>query len=264
MRALTALLDFGITSILWTYYTAGYILFFSPFYIFHGLFSDRREEKFQKLNSVYYRVFFALVRALIPGVRWRISAEVLSIRSSVIVANHISFLDPILLIALYEKQKTIVKPHFFRLPVFGAVLKASGYMFSKGGGLYDDDMAGQINNMRDFLTSGGNLFVFPEGTRSRNGRLGSFDKGAFRIAKLCGAPIKAVRIRNTNRLYPPGRFRFNTRQEFEIKLELAGSFEPDYNSGSFSLSCLMADVRRAIESSAGDSVNSETGKSEAV
>jgi len=252
MRALNAILDFGITSILWTYYTAGYILFFSPFYIYHGLFSDRREERFQKLNSAHYRVFFALVRALIPRVRWRIPQEVCAIRSSVIVANHISFLDPILFISLFEKQKTIVKPDFFRMPIFGAVLKASGYISrgSAAGSLYDEDMANQMRSMKDFLAAGGNLFVFPEGTRSRTGALGPFDKGAFRIAKLCGAPIRAVVIRNTNRLYPPGRFRFNTRQGFDIELAVAGSFEPDYDSPSFSLSGLMSEVRAALERSA--------------
>ncbi len=247
MRALSAIIDFGITSILWTYYTAGYILFFSPFYVYSALFSSRREESFQKLNSMYYRVFFALVRALIPRVRWHISEEVSSIRSSIIVANHISYLDPILLISLFEKQKTIVRPDYFRMPIFGTVLKASGYMASKGDNLYDEDMAGQIRNMKEFLDSGGNFFVFPEGTRSRTGALGTFDKGAFRIAKLCRAPIRAVAIRNTNRLYPPGRFRFNTQEEIDVELCLAGSFEPDYDSDSFSLSGLITEVRAAIE-----------------
>lgn len=247
MRALYAIKDFGITSILWTYYTAGYILFFAPFYILYGFFPGRREERFQKLNSRYYRVFFALVRALVPRARWHIAEDVAAIRSSVIVANHISYLDPILLISLFEKQKTIVRPDYFRMPIFGTVVKASGYMASKGGSLYDEDMAGQVRHMRDFLAAGGNFFVFPEGTRSRSGVLGPFDKGAFRIAKLCRAPIKALVIRNTNRLYPPGRFRFNTQEEIDIDVSLAGSFEPDYESDTFSLSGLMADVRTAIE-----------------
>jgi 1-acyl-sn-glycerol-3-phosphate acyltransferase len=251
MRALTAILDFGITSILWTYFTAGYILFFSPFYIVYSFFPARREERFQRLNSRHFRVFFALVRALVPRVGWRIPEDVSSIRSSVIVANHVSYLDPILLMSLYDRQKTIVRPDYFRMPIFGTVLKASGFMASKGGSLYDEDMAGQMKNMKEFLAGGGNLYVFPEGTRSRSGALGPFDKGAFRIAKLCGAPIKAVAIRNTNRLYPPGRFRFNTQQEFDIELALAGSFEPDYENEEFSLSGLMADVRSAIERKAG-------------
>lgn len=250
MRALTAVLDFGITIILWSYYTAGYILCFSPFYLYFGFFSDRREEAFQKLNCMHYRVFFALVRALVRRVKWQVPEEVASIRSSVIVANHISFLDPILFVSLFEKHKTIVKPEFFRLPIFGTVLKASGYL-SRGNGLYDEDMAGQMLNMSNFLASGGNLFVFPEGTRSRTGSLGPFDKGAFRIAKLCRAPVRAVVIRNTDKLYPPGRFRFNTQGEFDIELKLAGSFEPDYESGSFSLSSLMAEVHAVMEREAG-------------
>lgn len=246
-RELTAILDFGITGILWTYYIAGYLLFFSPFYLYAGRSSNGREEAFQKLNRRHHRHFFSLVRALVPRVRWHIPEEVSSIRSSVIVANHLSFLDPILFVSLFDKQKTIVKPDYFRLPVFGHILKYSGYMAAMGNGLYDEGMASQIRSMSSYLADGGNLFVFPEGHRSRTGLIGPFDKGAFRIAKLCRAPIKAVVIRNTDKLYPPGRFRFNTQQEFDIELSLAGSFEPDYESGSFSLSGLMTDVRTAIE-----------------
>lgn len=247
MRALTAILDFGITGILWTYFTVGYVVFFSPFYIISSFFPARREERFQRLNSRHFRVFFALLRVLAPRVRFHIAEEVAAIRSSVIVANHVSYLDPIMLMSLYDRQKTIVRPDYFRMPIFGTVLKASGFMASKGGGLYDEDMAGQISNMKEFLAAGGNLYVFPEGSRSRSGILGPFDKGAFRIAKLCRAPIRAVAIRNTNRLYPPGRFRFNTQEDIDIEFSLAGSFNPDYESDAFSLSGLMADVRTSIE-----------------
>ena len=113
------------------------------------------------------------MRALVPRVRWQIPEDVASIRSSVIVANHMSFLDPILFVSLFEKQKTIVKPDYFRLPVFGHILKYSGYMAARGNGLYDEDMANQIRSMTTYLAGGGNLFVFPEGHRSRTGLIGT-------------------------------------------------------------------------------------------
>ncbi len=239
--------DFTITVILWTYYIMGYLLFFSPFYLYAFFFSPRREEAFQKLNHRLHRLFFSLLRTIVPGVKWHVSEEVKALRSSVIIANHLSFLDPILFVSLFEKQKTIVKKDYFGIPVFGWILKTSGYIHSIADSPFEEEMIDQIKNMKDYLSAGGNLFIFPEGTRSFNGRIGPFDKGAFRIARLCDAPIKVVLIRNTHKLFPPGKFLFNTCAENVIEVELAGSLEPDYRMDAFTLSGLMAEARSLLE-----------------
>ena len=239
--------DFTITVILWTYYIMGYLLFFSPFYLYAFFFSPRREDAFQKLNHRLHRLFFSLLRTIVPGVIWHISEDVSTIRSSVIIANHLSFLDPILFVSLFEKQKTIVKRDYFGFPVFGWILRTSGYIPSMAEGLFEEGMIDQIKKMKDYLSEGGNLFIFPEGTRSHGGRIGPFDKGAFRIARLCNAPIKVVLIRNTHKLFPPGKFLFNTCAEIVIEVELAGSLEPDYKSDAFTLSGLIAEARSLLE-----------------
>jgi len=239
--------DFTITVILWTYYIMGYILFFSPFYMYAFFFSNNREEAFQKLNHRLHRLFFSFLRTIVPGVKWHVSKDVSAIRRSVIIANHLSFLDPILFVSLFEKQKTIVRSDYFRLPVFGWILKKSGYIPSMTEDMFLEDMIDQMKNMKDYLSSGGNLFIFPEGTRSVDGRIGSFDKGAFGIARLCNAPIKIVLIRNTHKLFPPGKFLFNTCTENLIEVELAGRLEPDYKNDAFTLSGLMAEARLLME-----------------
>jgi 1-acyl-sn-glycerol-3-phosphate acyltransferase len=239
--------DLIITVTLWVYYIMGYLVFFSPFYLYAYFFSTRREESFQKLNCLLHRRFFSLVRIIVPGVKWNIVEEVKALRSSVIIANHLSFLDPILFVSLFEKHKTIVRSDYFSYPVFGWILKTSGYIPSMTEGLVAESMIDQIKKMKDFLSGGGNLFIFPEGTRSRNGRIGPFDKGAFRIARLCHATINVVLIRNTNSLFPPGRFLFNTCTENVIAMELAGSLEPDYESDAFSPSELMEETRLLME-----------------
>ncbi|MEN6317669.1 MAG: lysophospholipid acyltransferase family protein [Syntrophaceae bacterium] len=239
--------DFIITVALWVYYIMGYILFFSPFYLYSYFFSARREEAFQKLNHVLHRRFFSLVQIIVPSITWNIAEEVKAIRSSVIIANHLSFLDPILFVSLFEKQKTIVRSDFFRYPVFGWILKTSGYIPSTTEGPFMEDMLDQIKNMRDYLSGGGNLFIFPEGSRSRDGRTGPFDKGAFRIAKLCNAPIKIVFITNTGKLFPPGKFLFNTCKEFAIGVELIGSLHPDYERESITFSSIMVEAHTIME-----------------
>ena len=240
--------DFTVTVILWAYYILGFILFFSPFYLSVLLFPARREAAFQRLNHLLHRSFFALLRALAPRIEWRIADAVKDIRSSVIIANHVSFLDPILFVSLFEKQKTIVKRDYFHLPVFGWILRTSGYIPSPAERLFAADMVDQIKKMREYLARGGNLFIFPEGHRSRDGRIGSFDQGAFKIARLCrAASLKVVLIRNTDRLFPPGRFLFNTRDEIVVEVDLAGTLEPDYDSDDFSLPALMAEAQSLLE-----------------
>ena len=248
---LTRVQDFAVTVILWNYYILGFILFFSPFYLY-TLFSSGGEAAFQKWNHRLHRSFFALLRTLAPRVKWRVSEEVKALRSSVIIANHLSFLDPILFVSLFEKQKTIVKSDYFRYLVFGWILRRSGYMPSTAEGLFSAGMIDQIKAMQDYLATGGNLFIFPEGIRSRNGRIGPFDKGSFKIARLCQAsPIRVVLIRNTHKLFPPDRFLFNTHDEVFIDVELAGSIEPDYGSDAFSLSALMDEAHALMERKAG-------------
>jgi 1-acyl-sn-glycerol-3-phosphate acyltransferase len=241
--------DFTITIILWIYYILGFLVLFFPFYLWVAFFFPaRREQTFQRLNHLLFRQFFSLVRILVPKVKWRISEEVRALRSGLIIANHLSLLDPILLVSLFEKQKTIVKNDYFRFPVFGWVLRGSGYIPSMAEGLFTVNMIDQIKNMKGYLASGGNLFIFPEGTRSRNGRIGPFDSGAFKIARLShAAPIHVVIIRNTHKLFPPGRFLFNTRDDNVIEVELAGTLQPDFEGDSFSLSGLMAEARSLME-----------------
>ena len=120
--------DLMVTLLLWAYFTLGFIVLFSPVYLAAYLFSENREYAFQRLNHNFCRGFFFLIRILIPGQKWHIADKIKSIRSSVIVCNHLSYLDPLLLISLFPRHKTIVKSTFFRVPVFGWMLKQAGYV----------------------------------------------------------------------------------------------------------------------------------------
>ena len=246
-KYLKPVFDLTITLLLWTYFTLGFVVLFSPFYLAAYLFSKNREISFQRLNHKFYKGFFFLARVLIIGHKWNISDEVLSIRSSVIVCNHISYLDPILLISLFEKQKTIVKSKFFKIPVFSRVLKLSGYIPSATDTKLSDLMIQGIEAMDDYLSFGGNLFVFPEGTRSRDGTIGRLNNGAFKIARLCKTSIKVIFISNTNKLFQPGKFLFNTCVSNTITVEQLASIEPDYQSDTFSISKLMSQVHSLLE-----------------
>ena len=239
--------DLVITLILWAYFTVGFVLFFSPFYLAAFLFSGNREQSFQRLNHRFYKGFFKLLRILVPATRWHIPDDVLSIRSSVIVCNHISYLDSILMISLFEQHRTIVKSRFFNIPIFRQVIELSGYIPSTSEGNLSDLIIRRIEEMDCFFESGGNLFIFPEGTRSRSGAIGHLNKGAFKIARLSQRPIKVLFVHNTDKLFQPGRFLFNTCFEGTISVEALTGIEPDYQRERLSISDLMLQVRSLLE-----------------
>jgi len=233
-----------MTAVIWIYYIGAYLVFFWPFHIWAYFFSSDREFGFQKVNRRIYQSFFFVMRLITPGLKLDVPDDVKAIRSSVIICNHLSFLDPILLVSLYDKQKTIAKSTFFKFPVFGWLLKNSGYLPSDTIGYFFDLMRKRIADMPDYLAAGGNLFIFPEGTRSRDGKIGTFNKGAFSIAKKCKAPIAVLRICNTGNLFPPDKILFNTCVNNTISIKLLTILKPAYDDDNFSLTGLIESVRK--------------------
>jgi len=246
-RRLKPVLDLVITLILWAYFTAGFVFFFSPFYLAAFLFSGNRERAFQRLNHQFYKGLFILLRILVPAARWHIPDAVLSIRSSVIVCNHISYLDSILMISLFARHRTIVKSRFFKIPVFRQVIEFSGYIPSTSEGGLTDLIIRRIEEMDSFFEDGGNLFIFPEGTRTRDGAIGPLNKGAFKIARLGRRPVKVLFVQNTDKLFPPGRFLFNTCFDGTVSVQALAGIAPDYNRERFSISGLITEVRSLLE-----------------
>lgn len=239
--------DFAVTLLMWSYYTLGFVLFYAPFYLLAYLLSKDTAKSFQKLNSLFYQVFFKILHLVAPACSWKIDADVQRIRSSIIVSNHISYLDPILLISLYTRHTTIAKDRLFNIPLYGKMLALSGYLPSTAGGRLADLMIHRIDAMDGHLADGGNLVIFPEGTRGKEGRIGPLNKGAFKIARLCRAPIIVLFISNTDKLFRPGRFLFNTCRPNTVTVELLAEINPDYASGTFSVNALMERVSSILE-----------------
>lgn len=235
--------DLFITLLIWTYFIAGFVVFFSPFYFLAFLFSKKRTAAVQILNSRFFSSFFRLCRFLIPAHQWHIDPEIRNIRSSVVLCNHVSYLDSIFLISLFPRQTTIAKARLFGIPVFGQLLALSGYIPSSSEGPYSALFLNSLDTMAGHLAEGGNIFVFPEGRRSRNGQVGPLHKGIFKIARHCRAPISILGIRNTEKLFKPGKFLFDTTRENTIRLERIAELHPDYTSPGFSITNLMARVR---------------------
>lgn len=245
-RLFAQCLDYTVTLVCWAWFIFGFILFFSWFYLAAALFTKAPELHFQRLNSHFFRVFFRIVRVTAPRQRMVIDDKIAAIRSSVIVCNHLSYLDPLLLIALFRQQKTIVKARFFGMPIFGWVITKSGYLPASSEGRFARMMIRQMETMDSYLKEGGNLFIFPEGTRSRDGTMGNLNKGAFKIARMYKVPIYVLEISNTDKLFTPGKFLFNTRINNTISVKILDCIKPDYKTHLPSATELEQRVRQAF------------------
>jgi 1-acyl-sn-glycerol-3-phosphate acyltransferase len=241
------ILDFCLTVIVWVYFLFGYLVLLPIFFVPYYVICRDTAAALQKLNHLHLKTFFLLTRILMPRITYQIDPQVRSLTSSVIVCNHISYLDPIVLISLFPRQTTIVKNTFFSVPIFGWFLKKAGYVPSSPSEMYGPAMINNLEDIKSHLAAGGNLFVFPEGTRSRTGRLAPFNRGVFSIARYCNTDLKLVLIRNTDKLFRPGTFSFNTRESNIISLELIATLKPDYQADNFSINTVADEARKLFK-----------------
>jgi len=217
--------DLVVTLTLWFYFLFGYSLLYLPVIMILYPFVPQRDVLIQKMNHFFYRGFFLLFRLIAPRVKIQIDDSVRNIQSSIIVSNHRSYLDPLLYISLFPLHKTIVKGIFFKVPVMGWIMRKSGFMPHSNGVAADERMTDGVNSLPQFFSGGGNLFIFPEGRRSRNGRIGHFHKGAFSLSARYEVPVELFYIRNTDKVFPPGRFVFTTCERVTVELERLGRIE---------------------------------------
>ncbi len=241
------LIDRFVTLACWAWFIFGFVFCFSAPYTVAAFLARDPETATQRLNSRFFAILFAILKILAPSHKIHIDQDVTAIRSSVILCNHLSYLDPLLLITTFPRHRTIVKPRFFSIPIFRRVITRAGYLPASGEGRFSRLMLQQIESMPSFLQSGGNLFVFPEGTRKRNGSVGSLHPGALKIARLCKVPIYVLRVQNTAVLFPPGKFVFNSRQKNTIRLSVVGCIRPDYDTDLPSAAALEQQVVAVYE-----------------
>ena len=125
-------------------------------------------------------------------------------KSYIFVANHQSMFDIFLIYGyLNAKFKWIMKMELRRTPLLGKACESMGHIFVDR----SSPMRAQksLEAAKDRLLQGNNsIFLFPEGTRSSNGKIGRFKRGAFTIARDLHLPIIPVTISGAYNVLPKG------------------------------------------------------------
>jgi 1-acyl-sn-glycerol-3-phosphate acyltransferase len=132
----------------------------------------------------------------------------------VMVANHLSLLDVLVLFRLFTHFKWVSKIENFRVPFIGWNMSLNRYIKLRRG-----DRGSVIQMMKaceKTLAQGNPIMMFPEGTRSQDGRMRPFKTGAFELALKTGSPILPIVIRGTADALPKRGFVLQGRHLISI------------------------------------------------
>lgn len=132
----------------------------------------------------------------------------------VMVANHLSLLDILVLFRLFRHFKWVSKIENFRIPFVGWNMRLNGYIPLRRG-----ERASVIRMMKaceETLAEGNSIMMFPEGTRSPTGRMRAFKAGAFEIAQKAQRPILPIVVQGTSDALPKRGFVLRGRHPIRI------------------------------------------------
>lgn len=165
------------------------------------------------------------------------------LKSYVFAANHQSAYDVFLIYGwLPNRFKWIMKQELRKMPFVGIACETAGHIFIDRTNV--SSALQSIEAAQKKLQNGASITVFPEGTRSKNGNLGKFKRGAFALAGSIGLPIVPLTIKGTYEILPkwsynihPGKLTLIIHDPIPYSKEL---FEDNQHA-------LMSQVRTIIE-----------------
>jgi 1-acyl-sn-glycerol-3-phosphate acyltransferase len=136
---------------------------------------------------------------------------------AILVPNHNSAIEPYLFGTLLT-DVCFVTSWAFKIPVYGFFMRLAKYVNA------DEGWEAVCQQSAAILRSGASLVIWPEGHRSRNGRLGRFKNGAFALAVRTGYPLLPVCILGAGKFLPPGKRLISPSR---VKLILLDPIYPD-------------------------------------
>jgi 1-acyl-sn-glycerol-3-phosphate acyltransferase len=150
----------------------------------------------------FLRFVGVLISACFPPWRLKVTGRWPAGGPFVVVANHQSILDILMLSRVPREMKWVAKQSLFEVFWVGWMLRMSGDIPVLRGDAESGGVA--LKRARAYLDRGMNVMMFPEGTRSKTATLLPFKSGAFRLALEAGVPVLPIAVFGTARGMPKG------------------------------------------------------------
>lgn len=188
-------------------------------------------------------VWGALLGAKIAGAKIEVRGRenIKPGQNYIFMSNHVSNMDPPIVIALIPgRTSVLVKKELFRIPLLGTAMKLDGLVPVDR--TNRESAIASIREASAAMRSGLHMMVFPEGTRSSDGRMHAMKKGPFYLAEDSGFPVIPVTIAGTYEIWPKHRFKMTPGP-------VTLTFHPPITfAEAGSREALMSVVKAAIES----------------
>jgi len=178
----------------------------------------------------------------LSGIRVRsVGHESLGDEAYLFMSNHVSNLDPPAVTRMIDRRISIMtKQELFKIPLFGRAMYAARFV-----AVNRTNKRAAIESVREaarVLQSGLGMLVFPEGTRSPDGKLLPFKKGPFHLAMEAGVPVVPITVTGSYEAWPKGRMSLHSG---EIVVHFHAPIDPHQFAQKEEL---LAAVRSAINS----------------
>ena len=134
----------------------------------------------------------------------------------VVVSNHQSLADIVLMYKTRMQFKWVAKDSLFEIPILGWNMRLAKHIRLERGDFSSIKRA--YRQASQWLRNGVSVVFFPEGTRSDNQEMGTFQNGAFKLAIKERVPILPIRIEGTKDAIPKGSWLFTTKISCVIKV----------------------------------------------
>ena len=172
----------------------------------------------KKITHYYTVVWTRVYLTINPG--WKIRVEdrqkINRSKHYILVSNHQSIIDIALLLQLRINFRWISKIELARFPFVGWVIWMNDHIVVRRGD--KQSVVKMAEACKKSLSQGVSVFMFPEGTRTRNGAIQEFKEGAFILARDTRIPILPIVLDGANNALPKQGFWFRVNQVFTVRV----------------------------------------------
>ncbi|MBI3394276.1 MAG: 1-acyl-sn-glycerol-3-phosphate acyltransferase [Spirochaetia bacterium] len=134
----------------------------------------------------------------------------------VMVSNHASMVDILVMFRLFRHFKWVSKSENFKIPFIGWNMRMNKYIEIKRGSVKGGDR--MMKDCEATLKEDSSIMIFPEGTRSETGEMRPFKRGAFELAMRTDTPVLPIVIRGSARALPKRGVIFRGRHNITIEV----------------------------------------------